>query len=155
MSVAFRRESDDEHLEPTFEIPIPPGPNLVTARGLALIAGKVAELEAALLPLTDEAAVKKVRRELRYWSTRQATAQLAPQPGGATVEFGCTVTFALRGKAKTITIVGDDEADPADGLVSFSAPLSRAMMGAEEGDLADFGGEADAIEIQEIRVPAA
>lgn len=155
MSVAFRRESDDEHLEPTFEIPIPPGPNLVTARGLALIAGKVAELEAALLPLTDEAEVKKVRRALRYWSTRQATAQLAPLPGGEVVEFGSTVTFTLRGKAKTITIVGDDEADPADGLVSFSAPLSRAMMGAEEGDFADFGGEADAIEIQEIRVPAA
>ncbi|MPT24383.1 MAG: nucleoside-diphosphate kinase, partial [Starkeya sp.] len=96
MSVAFRRESDDEHLEPTFEIPIPPGPNLVTAQGLALIAGKVAELEAALLSLTDEAEVKKVRRELRYWSTRQATAQLAPPPGGERVEFGCTVTFALR-----------------------------------------------------------
>ena len=155
MSVAFRRESDDEHLEPTFEIPIPPGPNFVTARGLALIAGKVAELGAALLALTDEAEVKKVRRELRYWSTRQATAQLAPKPGGETVEFGCAVTFALRGKAKTITIVGDDEADPAAGLVSFSAPLSRAMMGAEEGDFVDFAGEADAIEIQEIRVPAA
>ncbi|QCI95083.1 GreA/GreB family elongation factor [Novosphingobium sp. EMRT-2] len=155
MSVAFRRESDDEHLEPTFELPIPPGPNLVTARGLALIAGKVAELEAALLPLTDEAEVKKVRRELRYWSTRQATAQLAPKPGGETVEFGCAVTFALRGKAKTITIVGDDEADPAANLISFSAPLSRAMMGAEEGDFVDFAGEADAIEIQEIRVPAA
>ena len=38
MSVAFRRESDEEHLEPKFELPIPPGPNLVTARGLALIA---------------------------------------------------------------------------------------------------------------------
>ena len=37
MSVAFRREGDDEHLEPKFEIPIPPGPNLVTARGAALI----------------------------------------------------------------------------------------------------------------------
>ena len=154
MSVAFRRESDDEHLEPTFEIPIPPGPNLVTARGLALIADKVAELEAALLPLTDEAEVKKVRRELRYWSTRQATAQLAPLPGGERVEFGCTVMFALRGKAKTIIIVGDDEADPAAGLISFSAPLSRAMMGVEEGEFADFGGEADAIEILEIGVPA-
>ena len=36
MSVAFRREGDDEHLEPKFELPIPPGPNRVTARGLAL-----------------------------------------------------------------------------------------------------------------------
>jgi hypothetical protein len=155
MSVAFRRESDDEHLEPTFEIPIPPGPNLVTARGLALIAGKVAELEAALLPLTDEAEVKKVRRALRYWSTVRRPRNWRRCPVARWWKFGSTVTFALRGKAKTITIVGDDEADPADGLVSFSAPLSRAMMGAEEGDFADFGGEADAIEIQEIRVPAA
>ena len=37
MSVAFRRESDEEHLEPKFELPIPPGPNLVTERGLALV----------------------------------------------------------------------------------------------------------------------
>jgi hypothetical protein len=47
MSVAFRREGDEEHKEPRFELPIPPGPNWVTARGLALIAAKVAELEAA------------------------------------------------------------------------------------------------------------
>ena len=40
MSVAFRRDGDEEHLEPKFEIPIPPGPNLVTARGLALIGEK-------------------------------------------------------------------------------------------------------------------
>ena len=45
MSVAFRRESDDEHLEPKFEIPIPPGPNLVTARGLAMIGQRVSDLE--------------------------------------------------------------------------------------------------------------
>jgi len=30
MSVAFRRESDEEHLEPKFELPVPPGPNFVT-----------------------------------------------------------------------------------------------------------------------------
>ena len=48
MSVAFRRENDDEHLEPTFELPIPPGPNLVTARGLALIQQTAAAMEDAL-----------------------------------------------------------------------------------------------------------
>ena len=37
MSVAFRRESDEEHKEPRFELPIPPGPNLVTAAGLATV----------------------------------------------------------------------------------------------------------------------
>ena len=44
MSVAFRRESDEEHLEPKFELPIPPGPNLVTSRGLELTRAKVAEV---------------------------------------------------------------------------------------------------------------
>ena len=48
MSVAFRRESDEEHLEPKFELPFPPGPNLVTPRGLALIEARNAELEAAI-----------------------------------------------------------------------------------------------------------
>ena len=42
MSVAFRRESDEEHLEPKFEQPIAPGPNLVTARGLRLLGERVA-----------------------------------------------------------------------------------------------------------------
>jgi transcription elongation GreA/GreB family factor len=147
MSVAFRRESDDEHLEPAFEIPIPPGPNLVTPRGAALIAQKLAEAEAALEGITDETEIKKLRRTLRYWSTRQATAELTAPPADGTVGFGCTVHFALNGKEKAVTIVGDDEANPTSGLIAWSAPLARAMMGAEEGELVDFNGKAEAIEV--------
>lgn len=147
MSVAFRRESDEEHLEPKFELPIPPGPNLVTPRGLALIEARVAELDALIPALTDEEAVKAARRDLRYWHTRKATAELAPAPDGEVVEFGCTVTFRLGGKERSISIVGDDEADPAAGLIAFSAPLVRAMLQAEPGDLVAFGGKPEAIEI--------
>lgn len=155
MSVAFRRESDEEALEPKFELPIPPGPNLVTARGLALISAKVEEIEAHLRTLEDEDAIKTTRRELRYWSTRQSTAQLVERPSGATVAFGCTVTFRLAGKERSVTLVGDDEADPARGLISFSAPLARAMMDAEAGELVDFGGKSEALEIVSITVPEA
>lgn len=155
MSVAFRRDGDEEHLEPKFELPIPPGPNLVTPRGLAMIADKVAALEATIAALTDEDAIKAARRELRYWITRQATAHLMDAPDGSHVAFGCTVTFALNGKQRTITIVGDDEADPAAGLLSFSAPLSRALMDAEPGDLVDFAGKEEAIEVIAISAPAA
>jgi len=147
MSVAFRRESDEEHLEPKFELPIPPGPNLVTPRGLALIEARVAELDALIPTLSDEEAIKAARRDLRYWHTRKATAELAPAPGGDAVEFGCTVTFRLGGKKRSISIVGDDEADPAAGLIAFSAPLVRAMLQAEPGDLVAFGGKPEAIEI--------
>lgn len=151
MSVAFRREGDDEHLEPKFELPIPPGPNLVTARGLALIEARLAELEVLAHGLADEAEIKATRRQWRYWSTRAATAQVMPVPSGERVEFGCQVRLALNGKPREIHIVGDDEAEPAAGRLAFSAPLVRAMMGAEIGELLPFGGKEDALEILAIR----
>ena len=154
MSVAFRRESDEAHLEPKFELPIPPGPNLVTARGLAQIRARVAELEATLSGLADEDAIKAARRELRYWSTRQSTAQLMDKANGSRVSFGCTVTFQMNRKQRAITIVGDDEADPAAGLLSYSAPLSRALMDAEAGEKLDFANEKDAIEVISIGISA-
>src|SRR4051812_10932516 len=129
MSVAFRREGDEEHLEPKFEIPIPPGPNLVTPRGLALIGERVAEIAAQLAGETEEDRIKAVKRDLRYWQTRQITAEVVPVPTGETVEIGTTVSFRLNGKQRVLAIVGDDEADPAGGSISFSAPLARALLG--------------------------
>lgn len=159
MSVAFRREGDEEHLEPKFEIPIPPGPNLVTARGLSLIGQRITGLEADLAKAesegAEEAAIKALKRDLRYWQTRQITAELQPLAGGDTVEFGTTVTFRLNGKERNLAIVGDDEADPPAGLVSFSAPLSRALMGGEVGDILPYGGKDDAIEILAISANSA
>jgi transcription elongation GreA/GreB family factor len=152
MSVAFRREGDDEHLEPKFEIPIPPGPNLVTARGLAQIGERVAELEARVAQGGDEARLNAAKRDLRYWQTRQITAELAPAPSGETVELGTTVTFRLNGKQRVLTIVGHDEADPANDLIAFSAPLSRALLGAEPGETLPFGGSDEAIEVLSIAV---
>jgi transcription elongation GreA/GreB family factor len=147
MSVAFRRESDEEHLEPKFELPIPPGPNLVTKRGLRLIEQGVAELEQLIASAGDEAALAPLRRDLRYWRTRQITAELAPAPSGNKVEFGTEVSITLNGKPLTFRIVGDDEADPSAGRISFKAPLSRAMLGAEVGDVVAYGNSDDAIEI--------
>ena len=151
MSVAFRREGDDEHLEPKFELPIPPGPNLVTARGLALIGEHVAQLEARIAGLaSDDPALAPAKRDLRYWHTRQTTAEIQPVPSGETVEFGARVTFTLKGKQRTLALVGDDEADPANGSIAFSAPLARAMMGAEVGEIVEFAGDEEAIRVLAI-----
>ncbi len=151
MSVAFRRESDEEHLEPKFEIPLPPGPNRVTARGKRLIDEKIASLESALAGADGEDAIATIQRDLRYWRTRQITAELAPVPSGATVEFGTVVTIRMNGKTRMLTIVGTDEADPAAGLIAFSAPLSQALMSAEPGETIAFGGREDAIELLSAR----
>jgi transcription elongation GreA/GreB family factor len=150
MSVAFRRESDEEHMEPRFELPIPPGPNLLTPAGLALTEARVSELEAMIASETEELRLTDAKRELRYWRTRLATAERAPPPPADEVAFGSRVTFRLRGAERTIDIVGDDEADPAAGRIAFSAPLARALMGGAIGDFADFGGELDVIEILAI-----
>jgi transcription elongation GreA/GreB family factor len=150
MSVAFRRESDEEHLEPRFELPIPPGPNLVTPRGLELIRARLAALEDAAAAEPDPERRKAVQRDLRYWRTRLATAELAPPPAQGVAGIGTRVTFRLAGKERTIEIVGHDEADPAAGLVAFSAPLARALTGLGTGDLADFNNVEDAIELLEV-----
>jgi transcription elongation GreA/GreB family factor len=140
MSVAFRRESDEEHLEPKFELPVPPGPNLVTARGLALIEERATELEARLAEALSEEERKAVLRDARYWRARAASAQLAPVPSGDTVAVGTKVTFNRHGIEKTVTIVGHDESEPAAGRVAFTAPLVKAMLGAEEGEEVEVPG---------------
>jgi transcription elongation GreA/GreB family factor len=147
MSVAFRRESDEEHKEPRFEIPLPPGPNLVTARGLCLIGERVTALTAALEAAADEAAREAIRRDLRYWHTRQTTAQPVAAPGTDAVAFGSRVRFRLNGRARQIDIVGHDEADPAADRIAFSAPLASALIGAEPGERIDFNGRVEAIEV--------
>jgi transcription elongation GreA/GreB family factor len=100
----------------------------------------------------EEAAIKAAKRDLRYWQTRQVTAELVPAPSGKAVEIGTTVSFRLNGKVRSLTIVGDDEAEPAAGRIAFSAPLARALMRAEAGEFLPFSGQDDAIEVQEILV---
>ncbi|GAA4720423.1 GreA/GreB family elongation factor [Sphingomonas lutea] len=151
MSVAFRRESDEEHLEPKFELPIPPGPNLVTRRGLSLIEQRNAELEGRLAAELPEDERKAVLRDARYWRQRLASAQLAPTPDGETVAIGTRVTI-LQGKTrKTLEIVGHDEADPAEKRITFASPLARAMLGANVGEVVDYRDD-ETIEIVAIEV---
>ena len=139
-------------MEPKFELPIPPGPNWVTARGLRLTREKVEALESVDTAAMDEEATKKHKRELRYWRTRLATAELRPVPDSDSVAFGTRITYRLNKQEKTVAIVGDDEADPHQGRISFSSPLARAVMDAEVGEKVDFAGKAEAVEIMAITV---
>ena len=152
MSVAFRRESDEEHLEPRFELPIPPGPNLVTPRGLDQILARNEEVEARLeAPLSEEER-KTALRDARYWRQRLASAQLAPLADGDRVAFGTRVTFMRDGQVRTLDLVGHDESEPAAHRVAFTAPLARALIGAEVGDEVDFAGADEPLLITAIEV---
>ena len=155
MSVAFRRDSDEEHKEPRFELPLPAGPNLVTRKGLAQIEENVARLEAQVIAGGEAEALEMAKRELRYWRTRLATAQIAPSLPEGQAGLGSRVRFRLNGAERSIDIVGGDEADPASGRLAFTAPLAKALIGGEKGEWLDFGDKAEAIEILEITpIPA-
>jgi len=147
MSVAFRREGDDEHKEPEFELPIPVGPNLVTPRGLRLLGEDVARIEAQIAGTAEDDARKKLQRRLRYFHTRQSTADVHLPPADGSVGIGSRVTYRLNQVEKTITIVGGDEADPGTGTVAFFAPLARALMDAEVGESVEYQDREDAIAI--------
>ena len=150
MSVAFTREEDLEATAADLpDRPISPHPNLVTLEGLAKIEAALAEARAAYNAAqargsieADRTAMARATRDLRYWSSRRATAQLTePDRHTGKVVFGGSVTFVRDdGREQTFRIVGEDEADPAEGRVSYVSPLARALMGKEVGDTAMVAG---------------
>lgn len=143
MSVAFTREEDYEAQAADLpDRPISPHPNLVTAQGLAAIEAELAAARAAYTAAqseggvsADRTAMARATRDLRYWSARRGSAQLTePDMTLDTVQFGRTVEIEREdGRRQTWRIVGEDEADPTAGSVSYVSPLARAVLGKTEG----------------------
>lgn len=152
MSRAFVKEQDDvpEHLA---ERPVSPNPNLVTQRGLTLIDREIEELRRRLAQGqhdADKAAIARASRDLRYWTQRRSTAQAVNAPQLPTVvAFATRVTIVREdGRKQRLAIVGEDEADPAAGLIAYSSPMARAILGRGVGEAVEGpGGE---IEIQAL-----
>ncbi len=144
MSRAFVKNTD-ESTEELPDRPISPHPNIVTAEGLAAIEANLNRFQqeyARAQSENDRAALAAASRELRYWSSRMASAQVAPTPAetAAQVQFGCTVTILREdGRRQTYRIVGEDEADPMKGKISYVSPVARALMGRRVGDVVRTG----------------
>ena len=135
MSRAFTRESDNEKPRPLPELPTSTGPNPVTPRGARRIEEKIREIETALLQADTEA----LRRELRYWRSRYATMDIIdPIATPDRVAFGTRVTIKRRGHDTVFQIVGQDEADPKRGSISWMSPLARAIDGAKAGETVEM-----------------
>jgi transcription elongation GreA/GreB family factor len=142
MSRAFVREDSDAPEPPPLERPVSAAPNRVTPRGLALIGEEIARIEAALAAAPDPDAEARLRRDLRYWIQRRATARpVAPDPAPRAVAFGARVSIRRGGATRTVEIVGEDEADPGSGRIAWTSPLARALDGAEPGEAVELGAE--------------
>jgi transcription elongation GreA/GreB family factor len=98
----------------------------------------------------DRAARAGIERDLRYWRARRATAEvIAPPADNAEVRCGARVTIEREdGRRQMWRIVGEDEADPAQGTLSYVSPLAMALIGRGVGDVvAVAGGEAEIVAI--------
>lgn len=150
LSVAFTKEESAETASETLlpDRPISPHPNLVTETGLQALQRQLQEARDAYeaAQAIDDVNEKRRQsavplRDVRYLTERLRTAQLVPDPASnETVAFGSTVTFSRTdGRVQTYRIVGEDEADPKAGSISFVSPVAKLLMGKGVGDVVGSG----------------
>ncbi len=159
LSVAFTKEDSAETAAETVlpDRVISPHPNLVTQSGLKALeeqlrlAREACEAANAIEDINERRRISaNPLRDLRYFSDRVRTAQLMPDPpADGVVAFGSLVTFSRDdGRTQRFRIVGEDEADPAAGTMSYVSPVARVLTGKMAGDLVNLGGRE--IEIIEV-----
>lgn len=152
MSVAFTKEDSAETAAETLlpDRPVSPHPNLVTEAGLkALESGFEQAREAYETAQKIEDVNERRRqaaiplRDARYFAARVRTAQVVTAPASTDiVAFGSTVTFRRDdGRVQKYDIVGEDEADPKAGSISFVSPVARSLMGKAVGDVVGTSGQ--------------
>ena len=164
MSRAFVKEPDGDELDDGQpELPQSPHPNYVRPQGLAKLKARLAALQqrrAALAAdpddLMNRSHLAQLQRESRYLEARIERAILvdpARQPADR-VAFGASVEVADEdGKTRCVTIVGEDEVEPEQGLVSWVSPLARALSDAEVGDLIVWERPRGNLELEILSVP--
>lgn len=159
MSVAFTKEDSAETASETLlpDRPVSLHPNLVTAVGLKALERQLQEARAAYATAQSIEDVNERRRQtaiplrdVRYFTARVRTAQVIADPTSTdTVAFGSTVTFRRGdGRVQTYRIVGEDEADPKAGSISFVSPVARSLLNKAVGDEVSVSGQT--IEIMSI-----
>jgi transcription elongation GreA/GreB family factor len=145
MSKAFTKEPEtgSDVYDELPDRPVSPH-NLVSPKGLEMIEAELARLHrehAAAQDADDRPLLAKINRDLRYWTSRRATAQVVEPPRDATeIRFGSTVTIEREdGRRQTYRIVGEDEADPSLGTLSYVSPVAQALLGKQMGDVVEAG----------------
>jgi transcription elongation factor GreB len=179
MSKAFTRETDgagDEE-EASAPAPMPGGKNYITPRGYARLRAELLQLIDEERPKVVEVVhwaasngdrsengdyiygkkrLREIDRRIRFLTQRMEAAEVtdpAVHHGGDQVFFGATVTYADEaGEERTVTIMGIDEADSAQGQVSWISPVARALLKAREGDVVKLVTPSGAHEVEVLAV---
>ncbi|QHE84637.1 transcription elongation factor GreB [Hydrogenophaga sp. BPS33] len=183
MSKAFTRESDtddDEGEGAPAAAPVPGGKNYITRAGYqrlrSELLGLIDDERPKIVEIVHWAAsngdrsengdylygkkrLREIDRRIRFLTRRMEIAEVVDTSlhfGGDQVFFGATVTYAdHEGEETTVTILGVDEADSAQGQISWVSPVARALLKARVGDVVRLmvpGGAQD-LEVLSVDYP--
>lgn len=168
MSRAFVKEEDNIADEVPERLQSP-HPNYVTPRGLASLQEQLQQIEAALSELgrpvagavgedgklVDRQQRAVLERNLRYVRERINRAiliDLDAQPRDH-VAFGAIVeTIDDDDKSRRFEVVGEDEADPANGRLSWVSPLALALSDARLGEVVTWKRPAGDIDLEIVSI---
>ncbi len=182
MSKAFTKESDSGNEDDLGLPPLPAGgKNYITPQGFARLRSELLDLMDNERPKVVEAVhwaakngdrsengdylygkkrLREIDRRIRFLTKRLEIAEVtdpALHHGRDQVFFGAHVTYEdAAGDSRTVRIVGIDEADSAQGDVSWISPVARALLKAREGDVVKLitpHGPQD-IEVVQVVYPA-
>jgi transcription elongation factor GreB len=143
MSRAFVKEGDGEELDDPPPRPARVQPCYMTAEGVAALRRELEQLQAAaarpeLVPdLTQQAAAQRALRRIRELTQilQEAVPVATGLPHSDHIRFGATVELQdAAGHTHRFQIVGEDEAAPAAGRISWVSPLGRQLIGKAVGD---------------------
>ena len=164
MSKAFTRESDadqdDDDGTPLTPLVTPDGKNYITRAGYERLRAElfalIDEERPKIVEIVHWAAsngdrsengdylygkkrLREIDRRIRFLTQRLEIAEVVDPSlhhGGDQVFFGATVVVADRaGVETTVTIMGVDEAESAQGQISWVSPMARALLKARLGDV--------------------
>jgi len=185
MSKAFTRESEGQD-DDDDDIPMPPlpgnGKNYITPQGYARLRAELLDLIDNERPKVVEVVhwaasngdrsengdyiygkkrLREIDRRIRFLTKRMEIAEIADprvHHGNDQVFFGATVAYVdQQGAERVVTILGIDEADSAQGQVTWVSPIARTLLKARVGDVLSLVTPVGATEIEVLRVdyPAA
>lgn len=183
MSKAFTKETDRDDDDAQDAAPVLPGgsKNYITPQGYARLRAELMELIDKERPqivetvhwaasngdrsengdyLYGKKRLREIDRRIRFLTQRLECAQVTDPSlhhGGEQVFFGATVTYAdEEGQSHTITIVGVDEVNSLQGKVSWIAPISKALLRKQVGDVVELQTPAGVqeLEILDVQYPA-
>ncbi|HEY7982326.1 MAG TPA: GreA/GreB family elongation factor [Candidatus Eremiobacteraceae bacterium] len=163
MSRAFVKEPDgDSPGDDLPESPVSSGPNYVTAKGLADLHARLATAQSLAERLfagdgnpAAKSALTRARADVRRLQRRLDAAVLVETEANDVGEVALGVRVTIEhpdGRRQTYTIVGEDEADPVNGLVSWASPLGKALLGKREGNTAMWLRPAGDVEVKIVAV---